>query len=175
MLYQFSITTAINCHKLGGLKQPKFINLQLFRSEVWHDLTGLESRWCLVCIPAWRFYRGNFLCVFKHHLHSYGYVLFPASLNPTEACRTGCRSPTYITSLWLLPPFATCKDACKYIGPSWIIQDNLLTSRSLNLILSAKCLSLCKVTNSQIPGWLECGHCWGPLCSPPQYCWEYRD
>ena len=109
----------------------------------------------------------------RGHLHSLTHGSLPPSSKPATVASYITMTSSIITppqTLSCLSP--TFKDACDY---SWITQNKLLTSRSLTLILSAKCLSLCKVVNSQIPGWLECGHCWGPLCSPPQYCWEYRD
>lgn len=50
----------------------------------------------------------------------------------------------------LMPP--SYKDFCGYIGPIWIIQDNVPISRSiLNLIIFAKFLLPCSLTDSELP------------------------
>lgn len=52
-------------------------------------------------------------------------------------------------SLPLLSPSFSCRDSHDYIGPSQIIQDHFLISRSSNVITIAKSLLPCKVTYSQ--------------------------
>ena len=59
-----------------------------------------------------------------------------------------CEPP--VKCLSLLPP--SYKGPCDHSGPTWIIQDNLLISRSLTKMISAKSLLPCKVTSSKVAG-----------------------
>lgn len=122
--YGFSMDAVNNDHKFSGLKQHKFI-LGLCRSNIrpW-------SRWAKIKVPA------------AFILDTLRETLFPCCFQGLEffecppfsifKARNRWSSLSHMASLW--PSFALQRfeDLCNYIGSTWIIQDNLPISRSLN-------------------------------------------
>lgn len=79
------------------------------------------------------------------------YSLVVAPLPSSKPAITAL-SASVITSLSLtfLPPLFTSEGPCDYTGPIHIIQNNLISIQILNLLTSAKSLSLYKATYSHV-------------------------
>ena len=90
-----------------------------------------------------------------------GEYLFPCLSRPPAflmSCPTLLPPLLLLFLLWLKLLLLSSKDPCIDFRPTWIIQNNVLNPKSLNLFTSAKCLSPNKVT-SQVPGiriWKTC-------------------
>ena len=126
----------------------------------------LTSRYQLGCIPL----RGSHLFPpFSQLLEVPAFLSqgIPGSPPSTTLFSVSVVPPP---SLMLPPPISpSFMGLCDYIRPTWMIQDNLPTSKSL--ITSSKSLLPCKVTYLQVLG-LRYEHLWegggGMLFSPPQ-------
>lgn len=114
---------------LSSLRQHKVSVLELWTPEV-H--TGLKSRSWQGCVSFWRLQRRKSFLAFRI------FCRLPAFQGPF--CLQ--RQQWLVKSFWhpftltlaLLTLTSAFKDLCHYIGSTWIIQDNLPTLRSADLV-----------------------------------------
>ena len=116
LLYQYS--------KLNGLKQHKYIILQFWRSEFQNGSSEAKVKVLRGCISSGGS-RGSLKQSFPA---SRGFQPLPWLL--ASITLSSASASHFLLWLW---PFCLLvyKDTCDYTGPTQIIQDNLLISRSL--------------------------------------------
>lgn len=137
-----------NYHKLRGLKQHKFM-LQFWKSEVWGSV-GLKAKFGRT-VSFLKERKGKNLLSFPE----WADCLLSLPCSPLSSSKLTSMSlwpllPSshFLLFLLLLPSHKYHWD---YLGPPWMIQDNLPTTRSL-MWTPMKSILPWKIRQSQVPG-----------------------
>lgn len=110
-------------HKFGWLKQPKFIIMQFYSLEVWHESHQTKIKFLARLCSSWRLQRRIHPLPFPA---SAGYLIPRCVVSSTFKPSNSRPTSSPITSLWHWLSSAcssTFRNSCYYTGPTQIIQD----------------------------------------------------
>ena len=125
---QVSVAAITNDHKLGGLKQQKFILSQFWRLEVWNQSVGkatlpLETLGKNTIMPLLASGGSQHSlahgCITPVSAPSLHYFFLLVSVSNLSLIRIHLKHLRYLNGMWW------------HLVPNWIVQDNLPISKSL--------------------------------------------